>query len=174
MVNNLNDGMSWGILPIFFASHGLDIAKIGILKFVYPAVWSLSQIVTGPLSDRLGRKWLIAPGMVVQALGLLLTLSTTTFNGWIAGSVLLGLGTGMVYPTLLAVVSDASAPTWRARSLGVYRFWRDIGYAVGALLAGIVADLFGIGWAIGLVATLTFFSGIVVTVFMADTRASSN
>lgn len=174
LVNNLNDGMSWGILPIFFAAYGLDVASIGILKFVYPAVWSISQIVTGPLSDRVGRKWLIAPGMVVQAIGLVLTLTTTAFSGWLAGSILLGLGTAMVYPTLLAVVSDAAAPEWRARSLGVYRFWRDMGYAIGALLAGVVADLFGIGWAIGSIAALTFFSGVVVAFVMADTRIDVN
>jgi MFS family permease len=170
LVNNLNDGMSWGILPIFFAAQGLQIEGIGILKFVYPTVWSLSQIVTGPLADRLGRRRLIAAGMALQALSIWLILATGTFDWWLAGSVLLGIGTAMVYPALLAVVSDAAAPEWRARSLGVYRFWRDLGYAIGALLAGVIADLVGIGWAIGVVGGLTLLSGCVVAIVMAETR----
>ncbi len=170
LVNNLNDGMSWGILPIFFAAQGLHVEGIGILKFVYPTVWSLSQIVTGPLADRLGRKWLIAVGMAVQAISIWLILASRTFNWWLAASALLGIGTAMVYPALLAVVSDAAAPTWRARSLGVYRFWRDLGYAVGALLAGVIADLVGIGWAIGVVGGLTLLSGVVTAVVMVEAR----
>lgn len=169
LVNNLNDGMSWGILPLFFVTQGLDVAGIGILKFVYPAVWGVSQIVTGPLSDVWGRKRLIAPGMIVQAVALWLTIATRSFSWWLAGSVLLGLGTAMVYPALIAVVSDAADPVWRARSLGVYRFWRDLGYAVGALLTGIVADIFGIVWAIGIVAGLTCVSGLVVACLMQNT-----
>jgi MFS family permease len=171
LVNNLNDGMSWGILPIFFAAQGLNIEGIGILKFVYPTVWSLSQIATGPLADRLGRKWLSAAGMAVQAISIWLILATRTFNWWLAASALLGIGTAMVYPALLAVVSDAAAPAWRARSLGVYRFWRDLGYAVGALLAGVIADVLGIGWAIGVVGGLTLLSGIVTAVVMVESRS---
>lgn len=169
-MNNLNDGMSWGILPLFFVTHGLDVAGVGILKFVYPAVWRASQLLTGPLSDVLGRKWLIAPGMLVQAAGLGLTAATGTFGWWLAGSILLGIGTAMVYPALIAVVSDAAAPEWRARALGVYQFWRDLGYAVGALLAGIVADILGYGWAISVVAGLTLASGIIVAALMRETR----
>jgi MFS family permease len=168
LVNNLNDGMSWGIFPLFFASFGLGVERIGILKAVYPAVWGLLQIATGPLSDRWGRKSLIVAGMWVQAAALLLTALTRDFRWWLLGSVLLGLGTAMVYPSLIAAVSDASHPAWRARSLSVYRFWRDLGYALGALSAGIIADLFGLPWAIGAIAVLTFVSGVVVAVTMRE------
>jgi MFS family permease len=166
LVNNLNDGMSWGILPLFFTSYGLSIERIGILKAVYPAVWGILQTLTGPLSDRWGRKGLIAAGMWVQAFGLLLTALTHRFGGWLLASVLLGLGTAMVYPTLIAAVSDASHPSWRARSLSVYRFWRDLGYAIGALCAGIIADVFGMQWAIIAIGGITFASGAVVALVM--------
>lgn len=169
LVNNLNDGMSWGLLPLFFAAHGLHVESIGILKFVYPAVWGVCQIVTGPLSDRLGRRPLIAAGMAVQAAGIWLIVVTGTFGWWLVGTVLLGLGTAMVYPVLLAVVSDVASPNERARSLGVYRFWRDMGYAVGALLAGVLADLFGMPWAIGVVGGLTLLSGLIVLRVMSET-----
>jgi len=162
LVNNLNDGMSWGILPLFFAAHGLGIEQIGILKAIYPAVWGLLQIVTGSLSDRLGRRGLIAAGMWVQALGLVVIATTSTFAWWFLGSVLLGVGTAMVYPTLLAAVSDAAEPAWRARGLSVYRFWRDLGYAIGALVAGILADMFGLVVPIIAVAVLTLLSGVIV------------
>jgi predicted MFS family arabinose efflux permease len=137
LVNNLNDGMSWGIFPLFFAAFGLGVERIGILKAVYPATWGILQVATGPLSDRWGRKGLIVAGMWVQAAGLFLTALTREFEFWLIGSLLLGLGTAMVYPSLIAAVSDASHPTWRARSLSVYRFWRDLGYAIGALSAGV-------------------------------------
>jgi MFS family permease len=166
LVNNLNDGMSWGIFPLFFAAYGLSVERIGLLKFVYPAIWGIAQIVTGPLSDRIGRKGLIVSGLVLQAFALALILMAHRFTGWLFGSVLLGLGTAMVYPTLIAAVSDNAAPQWRARALSVYRFWRDMGYAIGALLSGILADLLGYTWAIGVVATLTFLSGVVVSVGM--------
>jgi MFS family permease len=171
LVNNLNDGMSWGIFPLFFASFGLGVERIGVLKAIYPATWGILQIATGSLSDRWGRKGLIVGGMWVQAGGLFLTALTRSFEYWIAGSLLLGIGTAMVYPSLIAAVSDASHPTWRARSLSVYRFWRDLGYAIGALSAGIIADVFGMAWAIGAIAALTFLSGAVVAVLMRD-RAS--
>ncbi|MEP7189207.1 MAG: MFS transporter [Roseiflexaceae bacterium] len=170
LVNNLNDGMSWGIFPLFFVAHGLDVEGIGVLKFVYPAIWGLGQIVTGPLSDVIGRRPLIVGGMVIQAVGIWLTLATRSFSWWLAGSALLGVGTAMVYPALIAVVSDAAAPAWRARSLGVYRFWRDLGYAIGALLAGVIADLIGIGWAIGVVGGLTLLSGLITALVMVETR----
>ncbi|RUV73055.1 MAG: MFS transporter [Mesorhizobium sp.] len=169
LVNNLNDGMSWGIFPLFFASFGLGVERIGILKAIYPATWGVLQIVTGPLSDRWGRKGLIVAGMWVQAAGLFLTAATRQFEWWIVGSLLLGLGTAMVYPSLIAAVSDASHPTWRARSLSVYRFWRDLGYAIGALSAGLIADSFGLSWAITSIAALTFLSGVVVAVVMRET-----
>ncbi|MCO6416137.1 MFS transporter [Siccirubricoccus sp. KC 17139] len=168
LVNNLNDGMSWAILPLFFAARGLGVEGIGTLKAVYPAIWGILQTVTGPLSDRLGRKGLIAWGMWVQAAGLFVVAGLDGFGWWLAGSVLLGVGTAMVYPTLLAAVSDASHPTWRARSLSVYRFWRDIGYAVGALVAGLVGDLFGLAWAIVAIGALTFASGAVVALVMPE------
>ena len=168
LVNNLNDGMSWGVFPLFFATFGLDVGRIGVLKAVYPAVWSLLQVVTGPLSDRWGRKDLIVAGMWVQAGGIFVTVLTRNFQWWLLGSVLLGLGTAMVYPSLIAAVSDASHPSWRARSLSVYRFWRDLGYAVGALSAGIIADVFGLSWAIGTVGALTFLSGTVVALAMRE------
>ena len=168
LVNNLNDGMSWGIFPLFFAGFGLGVERIGILKAVYPATWGVLQVATGPLSDRWGRKGLIVGGMWVQAAGLFLTAVTREFEYWLLGSLLLGIGTAMVYPSLIAAVSDASHPTWRARSLSVYRFWRDLGYAIGALSAGVIADIFGLSWAIGTIAVLTFSSGIVVALLMRE------
>jgi len=168
LVNNLNDGMSWGIFPLFFASFGLGVERIGILKAVYPATWGILQVATGPLSDRWGRKGLIVAGMWIQSAGLFLTAATRQFEWWLAGSLLLGVGTAMVYPSLIAAVSDASHPTWRARSLSVYRFWRDLGYAIGALSAGVIADIFGMAWAIGSIAGLTFLSGMVVALAMRE------
>lgn len=166
LVNNLNDGMSWGIFPLFFNSFGLDIGRIGILKAIYPVVWGVGQTITGPLSDRWGRKGLIVGGMWVQSLGLLLTGLTGQFAWWFVASVLLGVGTAMVYPSLIAAVSDASHPSWRARSLSVYRFWRDLGYAIGAFTAGLIADRFGFAAAILSIAGLTFISGAVVSAVM--------
>jgi len=168
LVNNLNDGMSWGVFPLFFSNFGLGVGRIGILKAVYPAVWGILQVATGLLSDRWGRKGLIVTGMWVQAAGIFVTVGTQSFGWWMLGSVLLGLGTAMVYPSLIAAVSDASHPAWRARSLSVYRFWRDLGYAIGALSAGIIADTLGISWAIGSVGALTFVSGAVVAVLMRE------
>jgi MFS family permease len=168
LVNNLNDGMSWGIFPLFFATFGLGVERIGILKAVYPATWGILQVATGPLSDRWGRKGLIVTGMWVQSAGLFLTALTQAFEWWLVASLLLGLGTAMVYPSLIAAVSDASHPTWRARSLSVYRFWRDLGYAIGALSAGLIADFFGLAWAISAIAALTFFSGALVALLMRE------
>ncbi|WP_141322397.1 MFS transporter, partial [Sinorhizobium fredii] len=159
LVNNLNDGMSWGIFPLFFTTLGLGIERIGVLKAVYPIVWGVGRVVTGPLSDRWGRKGLIVGGMWVQAVGLLITALGGHFGWWLVGSVLLGAGTAMVYPSLIATVSDASHPTWRARSLSVYRFWRDLGYAIGALSAGLIADRFGFSAAIVAIGVLTLCRG---------------
>jgi MFS family permease len=166
LVNNLNDGMSWGIFPLFFASLSLGVERIGILKAVYPVFWGMGQVVTGPLSDRWGRKGLIVAGMWVQALGLFVTAATAHYAWWLVASVLLGAGTAMVYPCLIAAVSDASAPAWRARSLSVYRFWRDLGYAIGALSAGLIADRFGFAYAIYAIGALTFLSGAIVAIAM--------
>ena len=170
LVNNLNFGMSWGIFPLFFASLGLAVERIGILNSIYPAVWGVLQTVTGPLSDRWGRKGLIMTGMWVQASGLFLIAATRSFEWWLLASLLLGLGTAMVYPTLIAAVSDASHPSWRARSLSVYSFWRDLGYAVGAFSAGIMADFFGPVIAIAAVGALSVVSGTVVAVVMKERR----
>jgi MFS family permease len=163
--------MSWGIFPLFFVSFGLGVERIGILKAVYPAAWGILQVATGPLSDRWGRKGLIVAGMWVQSAGLFLTAFTRSFEWWLVASLLLGLGTAMVYPTLIAAVSDASHPTWRARSLSVYRFWRDLGYAIGALSAGIIADIFGMAWAVEVIAALTFVSGAIVALIMHERSA---
>jgi len=169
LVNNLNDGMSWGIYPLFFSSYGLGVAAIGVIKAVYPVVWGVLQPITGPLSDRFGRKWLIVGGMGVQAVGIWFTVLVPTYSWWIAAAVLQGLGTAMVYPVLLAAISDVARPDWRATSLGVYRFWRDLGYAVGALVAGLIADLLGMALAIHVVATLTLLSGLIVAFRMYET-----
>ncbi len=173
LVNNLNDGMSWGIYPLFFGSYGLGVAAIGVIKAVYPGVWGALQVVTGPLSDRIGRKGLIAGGMIVQAGGIWLTVLVPTYPMWLLGAVLQGLGTAMVYPTLLAVIGDVAHPAWRATSFGVYRLWRDLGYAVGALLAGLIADLLGMAAAIHVVAALTLLSGVVVMVRLRETLGAA-
>jgi MFS family permease len=169
LVNNLNDGMSWGIYPLFFASYGLSVAPIGVIKAVYPATWGILQLLTGPLSDRWGRKWLIAGGMAVQAVGIWLTVLVPDYAWWILGAALQGLGTAMVYPVLLAAISDVAHPEWRATAMGAYRFWRDLGYAIGALLSGIIADMLGMAIAIHVIAALTLLSGLVVAVRMYET-----
>ena len=170
MVNNLNDGVAWGLFPLFFARGGLSVAAIGTLAALYPAVWGLGQLITGALSDRLGRKRLIAGGMWVQAFAIVLIAATSGFAPWALGAVLLGAGTAMVYPTLLAAIGDVAHPTWRASSVGVYRLWRDGGFAVGALIAGAVADLVGVAAAIWVVAAITAASGVVVAGRMDETH----
>jgi MFS family permease len=168
LVNNLNDGMAWGLFPLFFAAAGLSLARIGTLAAIYPAVWGVGQLATGALSDRLGRKWFIASGMWVQAVGIGLTALSRGFAGFAAGAVLLGLGTAMVYPTLLAAIGDVAHPSWRASAVGVYRLWRDLGYALGALVAGATADALGLQAAIGAVAAIALASGIVVALRMRE------
>jgi len=170
MVNNLNDGMAWGLLPLYFASQGLSLERISFLAALYPAVWGSMQLVTGGLSDRTGRKWMIALGMLVQAAGIALFVAGSSFSTWAVAAVLLGLGTAMVYPTLLAAVGDVAHPSWRASAVGVYRLWRDGGYSVGALLAGGLADALGVRWAIGAIGGLTFLSGIIVATVMYETH----
>ena len=172
MVNNLNDGLAWGLFPLYFAAAGLDVARIGILSFTYPAVWGLLQLGTGALSDRWGRKWLIAGGMLIQGGALAAIALVHGFWPWIGAAALLGAGTAMVYPTLLAAVGDVAHPGWRASAVGVYRLWRDSGYAVGAVLAGSLADRFGMAWSIGAVGLLTFASGVLVVVRMPETHRS--
>jgi len=169
MVNNLNDGLSWGLFPVLFAAAGLSLGRIGLLVALYPAVWGLGQLLTGAISDRLGRKPLIVAGMLLQAAALAVVAVADTFPAWAGAAVLLGAGTALVYPTLLAAIGDVAHPAWRARSIGVYRLWRDGGFAVGALLAGLIADLWGVRPAIGIVAAITAASGLVVAVGMYET-----
>ena len=171
LVNNLNDGLAWGLFPLFFASTGLGVKEIGILVCLYPAVWGVLQLWMGALSDRIGRKGLIAWGMLLQGAALAGVAVFRGFWPWAGALVLLGAGTAMVYPTLLASVSDAAHPSWRGSAVGVYRLWRDSGYAVGALLAGVVADRFGLAPAIGAVALLTLLSGLLVAIRMPETHA---
>jgi len=170
LVNNLNDGMAWGLFPLFFAAAHVSLGRIGVLTAIYPAVWGVLQLATGALSDSLGRKWLIVFGMWIQAVGIGAVIVSSSFAGFAAGAALLGLGTAMVYPTLLAAVGDVAHPSWRASSVGVYRFWRDLGYAVGALLAGLAADALGLSGAMWLVAALTFASGLIAALRMSETH----
>jgi MFS family permease len=170
LVNNLNDGLAWGLFPIFFAAGGLSIGRIGILAAVYPGVWGFGQLYTGGLSDRIGRKPLIAGGMLVQSVAIAWMAATSGFWPWFLGAAVLGAGTAMVYPTLLAVIGDVAHPTWRARSVGIYRLWRDTGFAVGALLAGLLADAVSIEAAIYAVAIVTAASGLVVIARMYETH----
>ena len=169
LVNNLNDGMAWGLFPLFFAAAQMNLSQIGTLAAIYPATWGMAQLVTGALSDRIGRKWLIVWDMWVQAGGILAVTFSGRFAGFASGAALLGVGTAMVYPTLLAAIGDVAHPQWRASAVGVYRLWRDLGYAVGALISGITADFLGLPVAMTAVAALTFASGAVVAVRMAET-----
>jgi MFS family permease len=170
LVNNLNDGMAWGLFPLVFAAAGLGLRDIGFLAAIYPAIWGLGQLVTGGLSDRIGRKWLIVSGMWVQAAGIALIAPAASYAAFVVGSVLLGAGTAMVYPTLLAAIGDVTHPSWRASATGVYRLWRDLGYAAGALVSGVTADMLGARSAVCLVAVLTFASGVIVAVRLRETR----
>src|SRR5438128_4946594 len=172
MVYNLNDGMVWGLIPVFLAARGVTLDRIGVVTATYPLVWGLGQLATGALSDRWGRKWMIACGMWVQAVGIALLAVGPAFGHWMAGAVVLGIGTAMVYPTLLAAVSDVAHPEWRASAVGVYRLWRDGGYAIGALLAGVLADALGITWAMAAIAGLTVASGVIVLCRMYETLPS--
>lgn len=174
LVNNLNDGMAWGLFPLFFAAAQMNLSQIGALAAIYPATWGMAQLVTGALSDQIGRKWLIVWGMWVQAVGIAVVTFSSVFASFATGAALLGLGTAMVYPTLLAAIGDVAHPRWRASAVGVYRLWRDLGYAVGAIIAGITADLLGLPAAMGLVAALTFASGALVALRMVETRRQTS
>lgn len=173
LVNNLNDGMAWGLFPLLFAAAGMTFGQIGVLVAIYPAVWGIGQVFTGAWSDRVGRKWLIVWGMALQAIGIGVTALAGQFTGFALGAVLLGAGTAMVYPTLLAAIGDAAYPTWRASAVGVYRLWRDLGYAVGALLAGLLADWQGLSVTLWVVAALTLLSGLLVAMRMVERRQGS-
>jgi MFS family permease len=170
LVNNLNDGLAWGLFPIFFANAGMSIGRIGILAALYPAIWGVGQLYTGGLSDRVGRKPLIVGGMLTQAIAIAWIAAINNFAAWAIGAMVLGAGTAMVYPTLLAAIGDVAHPQWRARSIGIYRLWRDGGFAIGALLAGILADLISIPAAIYAVAALTAVSGLLVALRMYETH----
>ena len=172
-VNNLNDGMAWGLFPIVYSAAGLALNQIGVLAAVYPSVWGITQLFTGALSDRIGRKWLIASGMWLQALSIAALVFVHDFPAYALSAAALGLGTAMVYPTLLAAIGDVAHPSWRASAVGVYRLWRDMGYAAGALVAGFTADFAGVNGAIVLVAALTLTSGVVVAIRFAEPRGKS-
>ena len=171
LVNNLNDAMAWGLFPLLFAAVGMTLVQIGMLAAIYPAVWGITQVFTGAVSDRVGRKPLIVWGMWIQATGIAVIAMASRFPGFSLGVVLLGLGTAMVYPTLLAAIGDVAHPAWRGAAVGVYRLWRDLGYAIGAVLAGITADLLGLTVPIWLIAGLTFLSGVIVALRMTETLA---
>ena len=171
LVNNLNDGMAWGLFPLYFAAAGMRLEQIGTLAALYPAIWGVVQLATGAWSDRAGRKRFIVGGMIVQAGGIAVTAASSTFPRFALGAVLLGIGTAMVYPTLLAAIGDVAQPTWRASAVGVYRLWRDLGYAIGALVAGACADALGVDAAIWLVASITLASGVLAAMRMTETLA---
>jgi MFS family permease len=173
LVNNLNDGMAWGIFPLYFAAAGMNLGQIGLLAALYPMVWGVMQLATGAWSDSVGRKGLIVGGMCVQAAGIAATALGSGFAMFAFGALLLGAGTAMVYPTLLAAIGDVAHPAWRASAVGVYRLWRDLGYAIGALLAGIVADALGLAAAIWLVSAVTLGSGVIVALRMRETLAAT-
>jgi MFS family permease len=171
LVNNLNDALAWGLVPLFLAANGASAAEVGLVAGLYPGVWGIGQIATGQWSDRVGRKPLIVAGMLVQAAALgLLAGSGGAVGLAAAAAVVLGAGTALVYPTLIAAISDAVSPVARAPTVGVYRFWRDMGYVAGGLLAGLAADAIGYGGAIAIVAALTAASGIWVAVDLPGQR----
>jgi MFS family permease len=172
LVNNLNDGMAWGLFPLVFAAAGMNLGQVGTLAAVYPATWGVGQLATGALSDRIGRKPLIVWGMGVQAAGIAAVSLAETFGGFVGGAALLGIGTAMVYPALLAAIGDVAHPSWRGSALGVYRLWRDLGYAVGAVLAGATADVFGLHAAMWVIAALTCASGAAAALRMQETLQS--
>lgn len=170
LVNNLNFGLSWGLFPLLFASSGLPVGQIGLLFALYPAVWGVGQLFTGAISDRWGRKHLITTGMFTQATALAVIATADTFAPWAAGTMLLGAGTAMVYPTLLATIGDVAHPAWRGRAVGVYRVWRDLGYAVGALMGGVVADLWSLRTAVWVAAAVSVLSALSVAWRMYETH----
>lgn len=169
LVNNLNDVVIWGLLPLLALSTGISVAQAAAIGGTYLGVWGISQLVTGPLSDRIGRKPLITCGLWVQSLGIARFVLSAGDFAWLVAAVVMGLGTGMVYPTLLAAISDLARPSWRASALGVYRLWRDSGYAVGALIGGVLADLFSIQAAVLAIAVLTAISGAITLFYLPET-----
>jgi MFS family permease len=170
LVNNLVFGVTWGIFTLYFASIGLATNEIGFLKALHPGIWGVLQLVTGSLSDRVGRKILIYPGMIIQGIGIWVVVYSGLLYGWIIGMSLLGIGTALVYPTLLAAISDVAHPKWRATSLGVYRFWRDLGFVFGAIGIGFLADILNVSIAIQVSGLLALGSGIFVLLTMRETK----
>lgn len=173
MVNNLNFGLSWGVFPLLFAGHGLTLAQVGVLTALYPAVWGAGQLLTGWLSDHRGRKPFIIVGMLTQAAGMATVALSTGFHGWGIGAVLLGAGTAMVYPTLLAVVGDVAHPTWRGTAIGVYRVWRDLGYAFGAVVGGLIAATLGLTYAVWAAAALSLLAAVAAILRLKETNPRS-
>lgn len=173
LATNLKDGMAWGLFPMYFTAMGLSVSEIGVIVALYPAAWGFFQLFTGVWSDRVGRKQFIVYGMWVQAVALWLILLVDSYPFWIVGAIVLGLGTAMVYPTLQAAVSDVAAPSWRASSMGVYRFWRDTGYAFGAIIAGLIADWLNVTWAIGLVAIFPLLAGFIAKIRLEETLSKN-
>jgi MFS family permease len=174
LVNNAVDGLAWGILPLLFTAGGLSVEATGLLAALYPGVWCIGQLFTGAWSDRVGRKPLITGGMILQGLALAFMATATGFAAWAVGAVLIGVGTALVYPTLIAAVGDRAHPTWRATAVGVYRLWRDTGYVVGGLLGGLIADAFDLRAAVWVVAALSIASGLVVAARMTETNSTSS
>lgn len=172
LTTNLKDEMAWGLFPIFFISAGLSVPQVGMLVAIYPASWGIFQLFTGPLSDKIGRKWLITGGMLLQALSLWMILITNSYGMWLLAAILLGIATAMVYPTLLSAISDVAHPKWRASSLGVYRSLRDAGYAFGALFAGILTDFLDVTWAIGLIAIFPLSAGLITAIRFNETLSN--
>ncbi len=170
LVNNLNDGLTWGVFPLLFTDYGLGLAAVGLIKGLYPLLWGFGQVYTGHLADRIGRKPLIVSGMFVQAAGFALALGLLRWPllAGIASAVALGIGTAMVYPALIAVVSDHAHPSWRPNALGTYRFWRDFGYAAGALIAGVIADWLGLHAAVVTAGVITALSGLLAARWISD------
>jgi MFS family permease len=172
LVNNLNDGLAWGLFPLLFTASGLSLREMSVLAALYPATWSIGQLVSGSASDRWGRKPFIVAGMLIQGASLFAVTMLHGFTPWAASLVMLGIGTALVYPTLIAAVGDIAHPSWRGVAVGVYRLWRDLGYVVGALLAGALSDLLGIPAAIDAVAALTVISGVTVAIRFHESGAS--
>ena len=173
LINNLNDGAAWGLFPLIFVAAGMSLKQIGWLAAIYPAVWGIGQLYTGALSDRIGRRMLIVFGMWVQSIGIAVVILSKQFVGFAFGAAMLGAGTAMVYPTLLAAIGDVAHPSWRASSVGVYRLWRDLGYAFGAVIGGVVADWFGMNAAMWCIALLTLMSGLAVWLRMQETHSAA-
>ncbi len=171
LVNNLVFGVSWGLFTLYFLSFGISVNDTAFLKALHPGVWGFLQLATGPFSDIVGRKKMIYPGMIMQAIGIwLILLFQNTYIGILIGMSLLGIGTAFVYPVLLAAISDIAHPQWRATSLGVYRFWRDLGFVIGALGIGFIADFFSINIAIQITGWIALCSGIFVIIVMHETK----